>query len=390
MNNLLDQLKQTMSQIELHSIKDPIPTLIEELSSGENINVRIQTSNDNFLIKNDKKNDSIKIEYNSKKQNFNLPKFEKFFSLFSNKRSPNFPTQEQKYILSKLKHIPIYTVVNNNNEVITASSRESKPYNSLKWIQNKYNEFFEWTQDEGSISISLFFMNREDAASYLHEICKREPKDAESSGLFIKTVGLDVFYKLNRTSAPKTQTRLIADLKEIDLLLNKYIKNYLCTVNPKQKYNKRSFQGNPIYTIKFHKNAVEKNLSEYSLPNIHEKKFIFFSREDATRAWKLYTSKNSKHLLYTEPNVEIYNLESLLLDMESSGLKEVSNITLIPPYNSYKNLKESQTRKISTKYSKLHQYLFTTKLKLKNLERFYKGVIWLFTSDTLPSEENSW
>jgi hypothetical protein len=29
-------------------------------------------------------------------------------------------------------------------------------------------------------------------------------------------------------------------------------------------------------------------------------------------------------------------------------------------------------------------------LYLKSLERFYKGVIWLFTSDTLPSEENSW
>jgi hypothetical protein len=379
-----------MTKVDLNSIKDPLPTFIETLSSGENINVRIQTNNDNLLIKSNKKNESLRIEYDFDKKNFNLPKFEKFFYLFSNKRSPDFPTQEQKYILSKLKHVPIYTVVNKNNEIITASSRETKPYNSLKWIQNKYNELFTWTHDEGSISISLFFMNKEDASSYLHEICKREPRDSESSGLSIKTVGLDLFYKLNRTSAPKTQTRLVADLKEIDLLLNKYLKNCLCTINPKQKYSSRSFQGNPVYIIKFHKNKLEKSISEYSLPNKDEEKVIFFSREDASRAWKLYTSKNSKSLLNTEPNVEIYNLESLLLDMESSGLKDVSKITLVPPYNSYKNLKESQTQKISTRYSKLHQYLFTSKLKLKNLERFYRGVVWLFTSDTLPSEENSW
>jgi hypothetical protein len=264
------------------------------------------------LIKNNKKNDSARIEYNSSTENFKLPKFEKFFSLLSNKRSPNFPTQEQKQLLSKLRHVPIYTVVNKNNEIITASSRENKSYNSLKWIQNTYNELFEWTHDEGDISISLFFMNKEDASSYLHEICKKEPKDAETSGLCIKTVGLDLFYKLNRTSAPKTQSRLIADLKEIDLLLNKYINNCLCTINPKQKYSKNSFQGNPIYTIKFHKNKIEKNLSEYSLPSILENKFIFFSREDATRAWKLYASKNSKKFNKCQNN---YNWKSFIKKM---------------------------------------------------------------------------
>jgi predicted GTPase len=28
--------------------------------------------------------------------------------------------------------------------------------------------------------------------------------------------------------------------------------------------------------------------------------------------------------------------------------------------------------------------------KMKSVERFCKGVIWLVTSDTLPTEENSW
>ena len=28
--------------------------------------------------------------------------------------------------------------------------------------------------------------------------------------------------------------------------------------------------------------------------------------------------------------------------------------------------------------------------KIKSVQRFCKGVIWLLTSDTLPTEENSW
>ena len=35
----------------------------------------------------------------------------------------------------------------------------------------------------------------------------------------------------------------------------------------------------------------------------------------------------------------------------------------------------------------IDQYVAT---KIKSLQRFYKGMIWLVTSDTLPSEENSW
>jgi len=76
-------------------------------------------------------------------------------------------------------------------------------------------------------------MNKEDAATYLHEICKREPKESQIHGLKIKTTGLDVFYKFNRTSPPRTQTRLVCDLQEIDLLLREYIKQSSNSINSK-------------------------------------------------------------------------------------------------------------------------------------------------------------
>jgi hypothetical protein len=389
MTNIINWFHKEIEKSNLIEAKDPVPVLIDKLSSKDQIKIKIHNENENILIETNRKVQSIQIPQDWNKENFQVPKLDKLLSILSNKRSPNFPTTEQKYLLSKLKVVPIYTVVNDNNEIVTASPRESKNFYSLHWFQEKVHELFFWRHDEGSISINLFFMNKEDASSYLHEICKKEPKEAETLGLKIKTIGLDVFYKLNRTSPPKTQNRLIADLKEIDSLLTNYISSSSCIVHPKQKYSKDWFQGNPIYTIKLQKNFTNKTLSEYYFHNSKDKKIIFFSREDAQKAWKNFLSRETNLPLPQNPKVEIYNLESLLFDIENITDKSLE-LVFVPPYDTYLNLREEIHEQLSPGTNPIQEYVFKVKLNLKNLQRFYKGVIWLFTSDTLPSEENSW
>jgi len=389
MTNILSWFHKEIQNNNLMEAKDPIPVLLDKLSSGDKIKIKIHNNNDNVLIENNKKVHRIEVPQNWDKENFQVPKMDKLFSILSNKRSPNFPTIEQKYLLSTLKVVPIYTVVNDNNEIVTASPRESKNFYSLQWIQEKIFELFFWRHDQGSIAINLFFMNKEDASSYLHEICKKEPKEAENSGLKIKTVGLDVFYRLNRTSPPKTQNRLIANLKEIDSLLAKYISSSSFIVHPKQKYAKDWFQGNPVYIIKLQKNSTNKTLSEYFFHNSRDKKIIFFSREDAIKAWKNFLVREANLPLKQSPNVEIYNLESLLFDIENISDKS-PELVFVPPYDAYLELKDHRNEELSPNPDRIQEYVFKMKLDLKNLQRFYKGIIWLFTSDTLPTEENSW
>jgi hypothetical protein len=386
MTNLLHWFRPTFN---IKTIQDPIPELINKMSSGEDVKIKIETNNDNILINNNKKKAIVNIPYDSDNKTFNAPKLEKIFHLMSNRRSPNFPTKGQKYIISKLRTIPVYTVVNKKNEIVTASSRDEKNSNSLRWIQEKYNELFFWSHDEGPITINLFFMNKEDASSYMHEICKKEPKEAENLGLKVKSVGLDVFYKLNRTSLPKIQSRLVADLKEIESIITKYSFNSDCTMHPKQKYSTYWFQGNPIYTIKLKQYLNHKTLLNYSLPNSSDRKFIFFNKEDAIKAWNILLSKQENTFARNEPNLEIYNLESLLLDIENDT-ENFIDVMFVPPYNSYLEIKYEQNQKLTVKTNTFEEYVFKTKLNIKNLQRFYKGLIWLFTSDTLPSEENSW
>jgi hypothetical protein len=389
MTNVLNWITHDVQNINLKSFEDPVPTFIEKLSSTEELKVRIQTNNDNTFIQNGKRVTSLTLPHDWNKENLKLPKIQKALTLLSNKRSPNFPTTEQKSLLSKLKFIPIYTVVNKNNEIITASPRDYKNPYSLQWLREKSNELFFWSHDEGSVAINLFFMNKEDAASYLHEICKKEPKESENLGLKIKTVGLDVFYRLNRTSPPKTQSRLVADLSEVDQLLTNYMFRQKCIVHPKQKYSSNWFQGNPIYTMKLQKNPVRKALSEYFFQNSSEKKIIFFNKEDAIKAWKIFLSKKMHSELNKNPTIEIYNLESLLLDIEINPEKTM-DIIFVPPYDSYLEWTSDKKDLPIVDSNILKDSIFKLQLNLKNLHRFYKGIIWLFTSDTLPSEENSW
>lgn len=389
MNNILNLLQQNVANINLKVVNDPVPVLLNKLASSEDVEIKIRNDYDNFLIENNHKKETFLIPYNFDNEKFQLPKIEQIFHTISNKRSPTFPTKEQKYLLTKLKYIPVYTVVNDKNEIIKASTRDVSKNNSISWIQNKYKELFFWSEDNGPIAVSLFFINQEDASSYLHEICKREPKDSEVLGLKLKTVGLDVFYRLNRISSPKNQTRLIADLKEIDLILKSHARNVFYSMHPKQKYSSTWFQGNPIYIIKLQKSANQQNLLEYSLTNMSEKKIIFFSMEDSLRAWKVYRSQNPNFTPKT-PHIEIYNLESLLLDRECGRIEDQVDIIFAPPYIYYKSLDYQKPSNSSPNYSTLESYIFNAQLKLKNLHRFYKGLIWLFTSDTLPSEENSW
>ena len=138
--------------------KDPIPTLIEKLSYEDEIKIKIRSNYDNVNFHEQKKN-LIQINSDFTENQQEPLNFGNLSRIFSNRRSPNFPNQEQKHLLNKLKHIPCYTIVNDNNEIVMASPRAHENYNSLEWLQNKYHELFSWSRDHGSVSLSLFFMN---------------------------------------------------------------------------------------------------------------------------------------------------------------------------------------------------------------------------------------
>lgn len=366
------------SSLKNIQVQDPLLKLINWLNTETGSGVKIRGEEDilveDFLYKS--RNTIIQLNLDDKK---NTPK-EKISILNSNKRNPYFPTGQQKAILEKLKEVPVYTVVNGNNEIILASPRQEIDRSSIQWLYKQYYNWFIWKEDEGPVTIGLFFSNREDAESYLHEVCLKDPCGAQNLGLSVKSSGLDIFYYLNRTSNPSVQVRMISDLQELDLLMTTNIKKNLSFVNPKQKYGQNWFKGTPVYILR-----TDDINSENGKIN---KKLIFFSKRDMEKALEALKNDNKKSNV-KEPTVEIYNLESYLLDLEKSSNDSIKKIKFFPPCSLYeKNNKNVEDFKIEPLGSKKIKKVINE--RIKSVQRFCKGVIWLVTSDTLPSEENSW
>ena len=358
----------------LHNIQiqDPLSKLINWLNTERGAGIKIKSEEDllieDFLYKN--KNKIIQLNLDDKK---NIAK-EKINIFNSNRRNPDFPTAQQKAILAELRKVPVYTVVNGNNEIILASPRQEISQSSIQWLYNQYYNWFIWKEDEGPVTVGLFFSNKEDAESYLHEICLRDPRGAQNLGVSVKSTGLDTFYYLNRTSSPRVQVRMISNLKELDLLITTNIKKKLSFVNPKQKYGQNWFKGTPIYILR--------------TDNINTKKLIFFSTRDVEKALEGLKNSDTK-LNIKEITIEIYNLENYLLDLEKSSNDSIQKVKFFPPYPSFERNDENiEDFKIEPLENKKIKRIINE--KVKSVQRFCKGVIWLVTSDTLPSEENSW
>ena len=258
------------------------------------------------------------------------------------------------------------------------------------------------------LNMGLFFMHKEDAEMYLQEICAQDPKGVEEYGIDIKVSGLDNYYHLNKTSPPKTQIKLVGDLKEINLLIKDYSKDKNCRKNPKQQYTHNSFKGTPVYIMHplyGEKYTKETRKNEKIIINYGEnqsvkaskslEQLIFFNKEDADRAWKIYVEEVKKNQtdikVNKKPHLEVYNLENYLSDLQQTTEKKITNIRFIPSSESYSYIKKLKKQTIDKPKLTFNENLVhNTKTKLKSIQRFYKGVLWLFTSDTLPSEDNSW
>lgn len=387
--------KLQFSNLQNSQNEDPVIKLLEDVKNRR-IKVIVPSEEDIIpSIKSDNpitKNESVKINLNNKILEIEKPI--RFPKIFTNQRSPNFPTSEQKLLLQKLKKIPIYVVVTKNNEMVMAMSRDKESENFLDWVYKKYYNSFVWNEDDGPISLGLFFMNKEDAELYLHEIADADPKMAEKSQISVKMVGLDVFYKLNRTSPPGQQAKLIADLEEIEKIIQEYIPKRKHVVNAKQKYNKISYKGNPIYIIKPILSRSKNNeirLINYKIKSSEYKRYVFFRLKDVYSAWDKFCQDNPSLKLPLYPNVEIYNLENYLTDLEQSDITLIKEISFVSTQYSFENLKlENEVKSVKSQPSVGKQIKKFALEKLKSLYSFSKGVIWVLTSDTLPTEKNAW
>ena len=108
MNNISEQINQflfppSLNNISIQSDQDPVSKLLSSLHSSRGIEVNLKSKDDVFIedFFQGKRTNSINVNVDKDLKIFSKPS--KIPDIFSNKRQNNFPTQQQKVILSKLK-----------------------------------------------------------------------------------------------------------------------------------------------------------------------------------------------------------------------------------------------------------------------------------------------
>ena len=61
MNNIISWFHKEVGIMNIAETNDPVPMLLDKLSSGDQIKIKIQNNNDNVIIQHDKKVQSIQI-----------------------------------------------------------------------------------------------------------------------------------------------------------------------------------------------------------------------------------------------------------------------------------------------------------------------------------------
>jgi hypothetical protein len=385
MNNDFQEFNKNVPNLYSHIVKsdetqqDPVSTFLKILHSGKELKVNMPSTEDKEFYETDKSKKKGVTEVDFKNTNTTDSFRPVKVPHLGYTRSPSYPTAKDKYVLGLLHNVPVFSVVNGIGEIIISSPRSLKTLNFFDWVYEKYYNNFIWEKDEGPVNLALYFMNEEDAKLYLHEICLGDPKGVKEYGLGIRCSGLDKYYHLNKTAPPKTQIKLVADLKEVDTVIN-YIKKKSPKVNPKQQYTFNSFKGTPIYIVRATTGYLgflgTDNLTgspEYG-PKYKNSPFerVYFNKKFAE-----YEMLHMSHTYSPKSTVEIYNLENYLSELQAG---EKSTCTVMFDLSSDLRL-ESQ---------RYPEFKDTFETKMKSLRRFCKGVVWLVTSDALPTGDNSW
>ena len=111
-SNLTDNKHPNLvfSSFQNVQLQDPLSKLIKWLNTDRGVGIKIKGEEDilieDYLYTEDNKVIQLNID---EQKNDN----QKQLSIFTtNRRNPSFPTEQQKTILTELKRVPVYTVVN--------------------------------------------------------------------------------------------------------------------------------------------------------------------------------------------------------------------------------------------------------------------------------------
>jgi len=239
--------------------------------------------------------------------------------------SSNFYKSTADEIKTSLSNIPVFVILNGDNEILLSKgSNSAKPAN-LKYFINKvvYDSCGAFDLNmQNNPDLGFFFFNSLDAENYLNSVAKVDIDGTRTVGLSIHCLGLDSAYTIMREHHPSIDFRFIPDLSNVKNLEKTEI-------------------GVPIYIVDFLESKNQNKEKEQNCTQV-----VFFDRETANKFYK--EKRNNK------PNLSIDSFENFLEQWEEklystdTGLiqKKIAPIFLSTNDNNEQFINISRPKKI--------------------------------------------
>ena len=255
-----------------------------------------------------------------------------------------------------LNYLPLFTISNNLGQMVI-----SEPPTDLN-ISRYVRSYASVTNQNSNLYHGFFFTNYEDAQEYMLYIQKYYNLDNKKLKIF--TCNFSTYYKIMERFSHGVYFKLVPDLKEVSELIKKYRYHNNISFHKKQKYNRTSFQGQPLYFVKN---------SKYNLHKRYKYNLLFTNYNDALLFCNRQESKITNSGL-KKPNLVVYNLENFIKDQFTFKTKNQNTFLVVPSKASYMFMKKNEMTESNQSF---HMHFAET---ISYIKLWSKRIFWSLTS----------
>nr|YP_010930416.1 hypothetical chloroplast RF80 [Ochrosphaera neapolitana]WKK50144.1 hypothetical chloroplast RF80 [Ochrosphaera neapolitana] len=151
--------------------------------------------------------------------NFNIAKQKKNYK--DRAFTSNFYSKGTAPIQRALRSIPVYTIVNGQQDIVLVSPMipSLQSSNQINATIDNFVGRAQGSTVNSNLKLGLFFFEKKDALMYLESIAETDPLDVDQIGLSVHCLGLDCAYDIIKQHHPTIDFRLVPNLREVETLL---------------------------------------------------------------------------------------------------------------------------------------------------------------------------
>nr|QCI06119.1 hypothetical protein [Dicranema revolutum] len=294
-------------------------------------------------------------------------------------------------LLRYCTNLPVFTLVNSNQEVLLSENPRQRTYNR-NFDEQLYRSYYR-NNLRAKFYQGLFFINPYDAMEYKEYIEYQYQKSDNDCNIQLCITGLDSYNEFIIESPKDMKFFIIPDLKELKKMVHEYQYKSNLIFHSKQKISQDSFKGQPVYIILPSIARQKSNNKIVTIPyynnfysQLKNQKTAFTSYSMALESWQKFKDRYPEYEFANNPSILVYNLDEFL-DVYLYETENNSTFLFLMPSKEVYDFLKLNINVSTSAYIKQGQIKNIYKIFIKDLSSTKKNaqkIVWSIISN-LPS-----